>query len=49
MAVAVLLALPGLGLAFLAKPLHLGQGALLLGIALALSIPVWWLIAGQRA
>jgi hypothetical protein len=45
MAVAVLLALPGIGLAFVAKPLILGEGALRVGILLALAIPVCWLIA----
>jgi len=45
MAVAVLLAMPGIGLAFVAKPLILGEGMLLLGILLALVIPIWWLVA----
>jgi hypothetical protein len=40
---AVLLALPGIGLAFVAKPLFLGDGALFLGVALAFGVPVWWL------
>jgi hypothetical protein len=42
--VAVVLALPGIGLAFVAKPLILGEGILLLGILLALIIPVGWLV-----
>jgi hypothetical protein len=44
-AVAVLLALPGVGLACSAKPLALGDGVLLLGLLLAIAIPVGWLIA----
>ena len=44
-AVAVLLALPGLGLALLAKPLLLGEQALVLGIVLAFALPAGWLIA----
>lgn len=44
-AIAVLLALPGIGLAFVAKPLILGEGALLLGVLLAFVVPVWWLLS----
>ena len=42
--IAVLLGLPGIGLAFVAKPLILGEGVLLLGILLALILPVGWLV-----
>jgi hypothetical protein len=38
--IAVLLALPGIGLAFIAKPLNLGEGFLLLGVLLAFVVPV---------
>jgi hypothetical protein len=44
-AIAVLLALPGIGLAFLAKPLILGETIRLLGVLLALAIPVLWFLA----
>lgn len=44
-AIAVLLALPGIGLAFVAKPLILGEGALLLGVLLVFVVPVWWLLS----
>jgi uncharacterized membrane protein len=40
---AVLLALPGIGLAFLAKPLNLGDGFLCFGVLLAFLVPVCWL------
>jgi hypothetical protein len=41
--IAVALATPGILLAFVAKPLMLGEGALLLGILLAFGVPVAWL------
>jgi hypothetical protein len=47
MMVAVLLALPCLGLALVAKPLLLGEWTLRLGLLLALAIPVGWLIAAK--
>ena len=44
---AVLLALPGMGLAFIAKPLKLGEGTLLLGVLLAFAVPILWLVNGR--
>jgi hypothetical protein len=44
-AITVLLGLPGIGLAFLAKPLILGESTLLLGILLAFALPLVWLVA----
>jgi hypothetical protein len=43
MAIAVLLALPGIGVASVAKPFGLGEGALLAGLMLAFVIPLCWL------
>jgi hypothetical protein len=43
--IAVLLAMPGIALAFLAKPLVLGDAVLFIGLLLAFSIPVAWLVA----
>jgi hypothetical protein len=42
--IAVLLSLPGIGLAFVARPLRLGVEVSTMGIALAFALPVWWLI-----
>ncbi|MAT70461.1 MAG: hypothetical protein CMJ58_13165 [Planctomycetaceae bacterium] len=36
------LALPGIGLAMLAKPMLWGEGAMLLGLALAFALPLAW-------
>jgi hypothetical protein len=44
MAFAVLLGLPGIGVALIAKPLKLGEGTLLLGILLSLALPVLWFL-----
>ena len=44
---AVLLAVPGIGLAFVAKPLILGDGALMVGVLLAFAVPVWWLLSAD--
>ncbi len=41
--IAVLLSLPGIALAFFAKPFVLGEGALFLGLALAFIVPIFWL------
>jgi hypothetical protein len=46
--IAVLLAFPGIGLAFVAKPLILGEGALLLGVLLAFTVPICWLLASEQ-
>ena len=45
--VAVLLALPGIGLAMSAKPLLLGEAALVFGILLAFALPAGYLL-GRR-
>ena len=42
--IAVLLALPGTGLACLAKPLLLGEATLFLGLLVAFGVPIWWLV-----
>jgi hypothetical protein len=42
--IAIVLALPGVGLAFCAIPLVLGETALLVGLALAFALPALWLI-----
>jgi hypothetical protein len=41
--IAVLLALPGIALAMIAKLLVFGDGFLLLGLLIALGLPIWWL------
>jgi len=41
---AVILAVPGILLAFLAKPLNLGEEALLFGLFLAFVLPITWLV-----
>ena len=46
--VAILLALPGISVAMLAKPLILGDGALLFGIFATFASPMAW-IAIRRA
>ena len=45
LSVAAALALPGIGLAMIAKPMRLGEGALLMGFVLAFAIPILWLAA----
>jgi hypothetical protein len=40
---AMLFALPGIALALIAKPLLLGDGALLIGLLLAFGAPICWL------
>ncbi|MEX2172395.1 MAG: hypothetical protein WD851_23950 [Pirellulales bacterium] len=47
LSIASLLAIPGIVLAMLAKPLVLGEGVLFLGLLLAVALPVSWLIAGK--
>jgi len=42
-AIAILLAVPGLMIALSAKPLVLGEDIMLLGICLAFGLPVWWM------
>ncbi len=44
--IASLLSLPGIVVAMLAKPLVLGDGFLLLGLLLAVAVPVYWLSHG---
>jgi hypothetical protein len=42
--IAIVLALPGVGLAFCAKPLGLRETGLFLGLALAFLVPALWLV-----
>jgi hypothetical protein len=37
------LTLPGIIVAMLAKPLVLGEHVMLIGVLLALGVPIWWL------
>ncbi|HMO85185.1 MAG TPA: hypothetical protein PKC18_09730 [Lacipirellulaceae bacterium] len=48
-ALAVLLALPGLGVAIISKPLVLGEGVLLFGLLLGFATPVWWLVSARSS
>lgn len=46
---AVLLAVPGVGIAFLAKPMNLGEGFLWFGILFAFLVPICWLTIARSS
>jgi hypothetical protein len=48
-AVAISLALPGVALAMAAKPFVLGDFALFMGIVLAFTLPIAWLVGTPPA
>ena len=48
-AMAVILALPGVALAMAAKPFVLGEPVLFFGVILAFTVPVVWLVGTSPA